>query len=241
MAAYRDKLTVADIRRIRQVAQLKFAHDFAPEAFAGYLETDGVGAVTVKRLPADDDPQMRRLLTIRARDQMYIDTLNQYYDGFYASMWAPYENWRKLDLTERLARAEVERSGYLRMAGGALLVALAIAMEVMSQGNSSGGASDLMRSNILKGVLVISGGKIFMDGVSIAKQAEMHSASIQELGESFGADMAPVNLELEGQTVELTGTAREQYHQWRDLLRRIYIEETGFPTPGATPEPAPQG
>jgi hypothetical protein len=83
-------------------------------------------------------------------------------------------------------------------------------------------------SNVLNGLLVVSGGQVFMSGINLSKQAEIHSAAIAELSESFGADMEPVNLELKGQTYELTGTAQEQYRQWRELLRKIYFQETGF-------------
>ena len=85
--------------------------------------------------------------------------------------------------------------------------------------------------------MVVSGGQVFMSGINLSKQAEMHSAAIAELSESFGADMEPVNLELKGQTYELTGSAQEQYRQWRVLLRQIYLQETGFePGPGDGPD-----
>ena len=228
MAAYREMLTPEEILTIRRVSQLKFAQDFTPDAYGDYLVEDEAGALQPKRLPADNDPMMQRLMTIREREYMFVDTLNHYYDGFYASMWTPYENWRKLDLTERLAREEVENSALLRKVGGVLLVAAAIALEVYG-GNSS--------SNILEGLLLISGGQVFMSGMNISKQAEMHAAAIQELSESFGADMEPVLMDVQGQTHELSGSAQEQYHQWRRLLREIYLQETGLVTPD---EPLPE-
>jgi hypothetical protein len=226
IAAYREMLTPEQIREIRRVSELKFARDFAPDAYGDYLAENEDGELQPKRLPADNDPMMQRLLTIREREYMFIDTLNQYYDGFYASMWPAYENWRKLDLTERLAREEVENSALIRKVGGVLLVAAAIALEVY------GGSSS---SNILEGLMVISGGQLFMSGLNISKQAEMHSAAIQELSESFGADMEPIILDIQGQTHELTGTAQEQYHQWRRLLKEIYLRETGIVPPDAIP------
>ena len=232
IAAYREMLTPEQIRAIRRVSELKFARDFAPEAFDDYLAEDEDGDLQPKRLPADNDPMMQRLMTIREREYMFIDTLNQYYDGFYASMWTPYENWRKLDLTERLAREEVENSALLRKVGGVLLIAAAIALEV------AGGRSS---SNILEGLLVLSGGQVFMSGLNISKQAEMHSAAIQELSESFGADMEPIILDIQGQTHELSGTAQEQYRQWRGLLKEIYLRETGIIPPDVVPADAPEG
>jgi hypothetical protein len=227
MAAYREMLTPEEILRIRRVSQLKFARDFAPDAYGDYLVANEDGELQPKRLPADGDPMMQRLMTIREREYMFVDTLNQYYDGFYANMWTAYENWRKLDLTERLAREEVENSALIRKVGGVLLVAAAIAMEVY------GGSSS---SNILEGLLLLSGGQVFMSGLNISKQAEMHSAAIQELSESFGADMEPIILDIQGQTHELSGTAQEQYRQWRELLKEIYLRETGIVPPDAIPE-----
>ncbi len=229
MAAYRQLLTPEQIREIRRVAELQFARDFAPDAYGDYLSENDKGELRLKRLPAENDPMMERLMTIREREYMFVDTLNQYYDGFYASMWPAYENWRKLDLTERLAREEVQRSAWMRQIGGVLLVAAAIAMEV-SGANSS---------NILTGLMVVGGSQIFIDGLNISKQADMHSAAIQELSESFGADMEPIFLDLEGQTHKLSGSAKEQYRQWRTLLKEIYYRETGIVPPDSEPAETP--
>ncbi|MDJ0667793.1 MAG: hypothetical protein QNJ61_10960 [Desulfobacterales bacterium] len=221
LAAYRQKLPPGSVKQIHSIAKLKFARDFAPDAYGDYLREDDEQRLTLNRLPADDDPHMARLMTIRERDHLYIDTLNQYYDGFYAGMWPAYENWRKLDLTERLARDEISRSSLMRKAGGALLVALAILAEATGTGAGP----------MLNSMMAVSGGQIFMSGINLSKQVEMHSAAIEELSESFGADMEPVNLELKGQTYELTGSAQEQYQQWRQLLQQIYLQETGFGPP----------
>ena len=34
-------------------------------------------------------------------------------------------------------------------------------------------------------------------------------------------------LKVEGETIELKGSAEVQFGKWRDLLKAIYIEETG--------------
>ena len=226
LAEHRRNLPAGSAGRIRSIAKLQFAREFAPDAYGNYLVENKDQEVSLNRLPADDDPHMGRLMAIRERDHMYVDTLNQYYDGFYAGMWPAYENWRKLDLTERLAREEIEKSAMLRKAGGALLVAMAILLEVTQTG----------AGNMLQGLMAVSGGQVFMSGINLSKQAEIHSAAIMELSDSFGADMEPINIELKGQTYELTGSAQEQYQQWRALLRRIYEQETGFPGLGDGPD-----
>jgi hypothetical protein len=67
-----------------------------------------------------------------------------------------------------------------------------------------------------------------MDGFNISKQAEIHEAAIEELSQSFSGEMQPVVMEFEGKQYELTGSAEEQFQQWRELLRQIYYAETGF-------------
>jgi len=45
-------------------------------------------------------------------------------------------------------------------------------------------------------------------------------------------------VEVEGRTLKLTGTAEEQYREWRRLLAKIYAEETGGVTPAVAPPAA---
>ena len=69
---------------------------------------------------------------------------------------------------------------------------------------------------------------MIISGFNISKEAEIHEAAIQELSESFSSEMKPVVMEFEGKQYELTGSAEEQFMQWRELLRKIYFAETGF-------------
>ena len=180
------------------------------------------GNLSVNRLPADDDPMMDRLLKIREREYMYLDTLNQQYDGFYNEMWPPYENWRKLNLTEREAIKKIKREALTKQLLGALLIAGAV---VAGSRNANAGRA-------LAPAMAVIGGQVFISGWNVSKEAEMHSAAIEELSESFGNEMQPVTMEFEGQQYELTGSAEEQFKKWKLLLRQIYFAETGFePTP----------
>jgi hypothetical protein len=222
MAEYKMKQDIAEIKTIRTVSKLKFAREFAPDAFDGYLAQDKKGHLSVKRLPADDDPMMERLLKIREREYMYVDTLNRQYDGFYNEMWPPYENWRKLNLTEREARKKIKREAMTKQLLGALIVAGAV---VAGSRNANAG-------RVLAPAMAVIGGQVFISGWNVSKEAQMHSAAIEELSESFGNEMQPVTMEFEGRQYELTGSAEEQFKRWKLLLRQIYFAETGFePTP----------
>ena len=222
MAKYKKKLSAEEIKTIRTVSQLKFAQEYAPDAFNGYLVQDKKGLFSINRLPADNDPMMERLLKIRERELMYVDTLNQQYDGFYNKMWPNYENWRKLNQTEREARKKIKREAFTKQLLGALLIAGAVAA----------GSRKSNSARVVAPAMVIIGGQVFISGWNVSKDAEMHSAAIEELSESFGNEMQPVTMEFEGQQYELTGTAEEQFKKWKQLLRQIYFAETGFePTP----------
>jgi hypothetical protein len=218
MAEYKNKQSAADIKTIRTVSKLKFAREYAPDAFDAYLAQDKKGRLSIKRLPADNDPMMVRLLNIREREYMYLDTLNQQYDWFYNQMWPSYENWRQLNLTEREAIHTVKREALTKQLLGALLIAGAIAAG--SQNSNVGRA--------MAPAMVIIGGQVFISGWNVSKEAEMHSTAIEELSESFGNEMQPVTMEFEGKQYKLTGSAEEQFKHWKLLLRQIYLAETGF-------------
>lgn len=218
MAEYKKKLTAADIEKIRTTAKLKYAQDFAPDAFDGYLAEGKKNETQIKRLPADNDPMMARLLKIREREYMYIDTLNEQYDSFYKDMWPSYENWRQLNLTERTAMREIQRRALTQQLIGALLIAGAIA----AGSNDSAGMAAVQTG------MIVAGAQIIINGFNVSREADIHEAAIQELGESFSSEMKPVVMEFEGQQYKLTGSAEEQFNQWRALLRKIYFAETGF-------------
>ena len=218
MAKYKAELSPDEIRKIRTTAKLKYAAEFAPEAFGGYLAKDKKDIITIKRLPAADDSMMERLLKIREREYMYVDTLNEQYDQFYNEMWPSYENWRNLNMTERRAMKEIKKRALTRQLIGALLIAGAIAA----------GSIDSINTGALQAGMIIIGGQVIISGFNISKEAEIHEAAIQELSESFSSEMKPIVMEFEGKQYELTGSAEEQFKQWRELLRKIYYAETGF-------------
>ena len=78
--------------------------------------------------------------------------------------------------------------------------------------------------------MIMVGGAVFIDGWNVSKEAQIHSAAIEELSESFGDEMQPVTMEFEGRQYELTGSAEEQFKRWKELLHQIYLAETGFDT-----------
>jgi hypothetical protein len=229
MLAYRQKLTAPDSAAIRRVAQLKFARSVVPEAFGGYLATDGNGNVTVNRWPADSDPMFERVNRIRAREHMFIDTVNVYYENLYDDMRQPYEQWRKAYLVELNQKRELERRVWTQR----LLGIAAIVGAVVLGANSSSAASSAAAT-----LLGIGGYEVIRSSNQLAADARVHEAALKELGQSFKADVAPVVDEVEGRTIKLSGSVDAQFAEWRRTLREVLAAETGVPPTAAPSSPA---
>ncbi len=89
--------------------------------------------------------------------------------------------------------------------------------------------------------MLLGGGLSIQSGINLSGQVEIHEDAIRELGQSFESDVKPLVVEVDGETVELTGSAETQYADWRRLLKSIYFTETGLGEVNATMEkPAPR-
>jgi hypothetical protein len=78
---------------------------------------------------------------------------------------------------------------------------------------------------------VLGGAVAIKQGMDINAQSPMHQAAIEELGISFSTEAQPMVVEVDGEVLELTGSAETQYQQWRELMRELYATETGLPAP----------
>ena len=111
LLAVRESLTQAELDGIHNVSQLRYASDLSPEAFSRYLEEDAQGLLSVSRLPARNDPLMRNVADIRARNEVFIDTIDEYYEALYQDVKPIYDIWRQYSFEQVLEeRASVERA-----------------------------------------------------------------------------------------------------------------------------------
>ena len=218
LAAHREKLTAEEFRQIQQVSELRAAHDMAPDAFDGHLEVDQDGQYEIVRLPAESDPMLQRVRAIQLRDDMLVDTINSYYEAYYNDLWQPYSDWRKLYSEELVAMKEVKKQALTRQLLGLAAIVGGVALSNNSNVSGSG----------LPGVMVVGGAAAIYSGFQKSQEAKIHRDVIEELSISFSSEAEPLVVEVVGETVRLTGTAEEQYHQWRQMLREIYASETGF-------------
>lgn len=219
MAAVRRRMDGFQVRTLRRTTELAFAADLVPEAFGNYVRTHPDGRVEVTRLPAEDDPTWLRVEQIATRNEMFFDALHATYEPFYLSMWPSYLDWRRFNLVEQTAIREARREGIAQATAGIIMVAAAILLEIR----------DVPDSSLLRDVLILGGSQVIINGINISQRTEMHQAVLLELAESFGSEAQTVVVELEGQTVTLTGSVQQQMAQWRELLRKLHLAETALP------------
>lgn len=211
------------IARIREVSELRFFADMAPDAFGDHFYYDDEGIAVVQRLPAANDPMVDRLRQIRERDRLVVDTLNEHYANFYYGIALPYEGWRKRTREQSVAYRQTRKTAVQRALIGAAVVAGSMTYD---PGGSS--YSRYRAERIAQSVAINRGWRTIMDAFRQHRAAGIHREEIKELSESFVAEAAPMVVQVQGETMRLTGTAEAQYESWRKLLREIYETETGF-------------
>ncbi len=222
LAQYRNHLSPEEIRQIRLVTRLRFATSIAPQPFDRYLNLDAHDHYTISSLPARNDPMIKRVLAIRSRDEMLMDTFTRLYDNYYFQLWEPYQNWRKFRADELRTMHEIEHQALTRQVLGFAAILGAVALGAISD-------QDVARSiDPLRGILAAGGTAAVYSGYQKRKEAKMNQEVIEELGESFTSESKPFVVKVNGETVRLTGNAKEQYSKWQELLRQIYMEETGM-------------
>ncbi len=231
LLAARRELTREQRVQLRQVSDLRFAADLAPYAFSGYLAKDRKGLYAPTRLPAEEDPVVQRMQRVRERDYALVDTLNEYYASFADGVDDPYTNWRKYNHEELEAESQAKREALTRQVLGA--VAVVGGIMAGQETNSSAGSAAATAA-------VLGGMYAFKSGLDKRAEIKVHAESLKQLGDSFQSEVQPMVVDVEGRTLQLKGSAEQQYTEWRQLLRELYEDETGMPaSPGVAATGAP--
>lgn len=206
-------------RAIRSISAMRFAQSFSPEAFDQYLIEDRRGYYQLDRLPADNDPMLNRVQSIQARDHMFVDVLQDYYFGFADNMEDPYHEWRAQSYQETQIIRELETSARnRRFAGWLAIISGAVASVEGNEYVATAGVVGIM-----------AGLAELQQSYSDRDEASMHIETLSEIGQSLEEDLEPSVIELQDRTITLTGTVRDQYEEWREILANMYYLETGIP------------
>ena len=216
--AYREKLSDQQAIELRTISELRFAKTFSPEAFDEYINTKRDGTLSIARLPAENDSILQRVHKIRDRDYLYIDTMQDYYDGFSQQMHLAYQDFRRASYDSVVKARQLDRQGNRRIIAGIGSILAGI------YGRSQ--ADTRMASDASTATAAV-GGFILKSGLEKKQQSAAYNESVAEMGSSLEAEIAPQVIELEDRTVTLTGTVMVQYEQWQELLHKIYKQERG--------------
>ena len=230
LSAIRAKLKPADFAKIRDVARLRFDSELAPFAYQGYLQKQRDGSYKILRLPAEDSPLDQRLTQVRERDYKLLDTLDDQYRLSAEQITDSYVNWRRSDYAELQEVADLKRSGMLRMLLGAAAVVGGAVAATDSKNNAG--------TQVVGSIAVAAGIQAFKSGIGQRAEAKAHAESLKQQIESFSAEVAPKNVEMEGRVVELRGSGEQQFMEWRHLLKDLYQYETGMAGSVAADAPA---
>src|SRR5689334_12228506 len=232
MVVARDQLQAQNRRDIRRVTQLRFAQDLAPAAMTGYLSQDPKAkTLQVARLPAKDDPYTSRIEKIRDADAGVVDTVNGYYANFSDAMRDSYGNWRRSSFDE----IEKEQRARNQARTRTFLGAAAVLASVFVPGQCNTYDYNCRRiESAARTAGAIGGTAAVLSGLKKYSDAKVHAQALKELSETFQNEVQPQVVDVEGRTLRLTGTAEEQYKEWRELLHQLYLEETGGTAAGVT-------
>ena len=218
LASYlRKRINASKTEVIHTTAEIRFAQDFSPGAFSDILR-EKRGKYTLKGRPSSDDPMMKRVQNIKYRDAMFIDTMQTHYDSFYSEMKPNYSIWQQEGYVESKAAREAASRATGQMFGAILMGALTVAA-----------ASECDSQSCIRNVATVGAaatGVIAAKSVKSRKESKIHLNQLNELGKSLDSALSPSVIEMEDTTVTLTGSANEQFDQWREILKKIYNAET---------------
>jgi hypothetical protein len=220
LASAQLELSGDERRDLRTVTSLRYAADVSPEAFEGYVVEDK-GEYALNRLPAEGDPMYDRTQRVRQRERLFLETLDQHYAQFHTEAMAPYDSWREYTREEAIAVRELTKSARWRTGMG---IAAIVASIAYGQSSDSGSFSDRM----LRDALMYVGVDMIRASQVRKQEKRLHTETLEELAEDFDDSLEPMVVEIQGTQHRLTGTADAQYEEWRQLLRQIFISESGF-------------
>lgn len=209
-------------KTIQAVSDMRYATMYSPEAFGGYLgESSNFfsnrSTITLTGAPAESDPMYQRVNVIKAKDEQFIDSLQDSYDTFYASTHDAYRTYQQetLPVAIDIRRKKEERT---RAQVGAGILATAAILLGKNSGSTAGQVASAAAG--LGAVYSLS------EAIKTNRELGTQRALLDEMGQNLDIKVTPQVVELNDQNIELTGTAGEQYAQLREKLKEIYDLES---------------
>jgi len=210
------------LAKLQSLTDMRFGANFSEAAFAPYMENHGRQVLLVG-YPDQNDTMLRRIKAIRVRDQLFTDRMQAHYEQFNQKMEASYTLWQEQSFNELEAASDAKAEAIGKAVGGVALIGLSVLAAI------AGAKSDTYAGNTAGTTAAVvagmAGASFLEESVSMNKEARFHRDALDELGQSIDGEMAPQVVKSEETTKKLTGSAAEQFAQWRAFLKTIYAQE----------------
>ncbi|WP_158309251.1 hypothetical protein [Glaciecola punicea] len=225
------ELSTSDKQAIKNMSLMRYARYYSPENYSQYL-TSSLKRKNGQRyykfeltgIPDGNDPMLQRIEDLRAQELLFVDRLQDNFEVFQAQTRSAYATWQEETLPEVIAAREAQRKRNTSTAlaiGGAILTAILI-KNANTKGSKGRDTSEFELGAIATGI-----GSIWAINEAFKNNSRLkvQSAVIEEQGQALDLSVSPTVIEFENETVELQGTAQEQYMQWKTHLRKVFDEE----------------
>lgn len=229
--------SATELLQTRQVSRLRFAEYFLPDLVDDYITTQSDdetqrSTVTLVRAPATDNPFMDKIDSVYARNQLFLDVVQDYYRVFTRNMAEPYKEWRRVSYKEvQYERVLSEQARKEKIAGVALMAA----------GVAAGARGSGFSTSAGRYLALVSGGYLFAKSFEKNAQASVHASVLRELGASLEGELAPSIIQLQDRTVTLGGTVEQQFKSWRTTLQNLFDAEFNVNSEPTEPAAQPPG
>ena len=120
------------------LSDLRFAASFSEDAFSEYMVTKK-GETHLVGMPSMDDPMYQKVRALRVRDQLFIDNLQNEYQGFNQQINESYLLWQEQSLEEHVLQKEAKARSTQKILGGIALIGLAILSASSNSGQNTVG------------------------------------------------------------------------------------------------------
>jgi len=216
---YQATLNVQQRVNIRNITKIRFAQDFVPQAFDDFLVENEQGERVLQRIPAASDPMIQRVERIQARNDLYLDVVQDYYRAFNRNMEGPYNEWRRTGYKEVVYERQLREQARKERIAGVVTILAGVAVAAEGDGRTTRSAGQIG---------ILTGAQIFRRSYGKLEEANIHSEALREMGASLETQLEPSIIDLQDRSVTLSGTVEDQYKEWRRILSRMFALDEGL-------------
>ena len=200
------KLTV--LEQVTLVRDLDFARNLSPSEYGRMLKVKGDRWQLVG-MPDETSDSWVRLAMVQAREGVFTDRLTAHYADFAQRMQADYELWQE-DAFPAARSMRLAQEAAVAQGIGAVLLGVVAATNEDKLGSVGTAAA------------VAGAATLAVQSFRSNAKRKDQVARLNEMGSSLNAAMASTVVEMGGREAALTGSAAEQFEQWRGMLEVVF-------------------